>query len=280
MEPPHNRIGVVVNYCSLERPFLARCVQECLAFAGHVVVARGTRLHDGRTPEPDLPPGLPDAGVAYVTYDVDGPREPEHYPNLARLTGFEALDPACDWVLFLDADEICEGARMREFAEAAELDPRTGYKLAMYWYFRSTDLQSLMYEDSAVLVHRGLLAADTRRKLLECPVERQDIVDLAPGGVLRNVADAARTPMIHHYSWVRGDDEALLTKVRVWSHRHQRDWETALRAELARPVLGHAHTDMVFGKSYRRIDAPYFELPQSPQSPQSPQGADHTPDAC
>lgn len=253
-----HRIGVVVNYCSLERPFLDRCVRECLAFAHDVVVAFGSKLHDGETAEPAEPPQVPH-GARAVRYEVGSRRDDDlaWYCNLARLTGFRALVPACEWVLFLDADEIPDGRRMRAFAEDAALDPRTGYKLAMYWYFRRPDMQSLAHEDSAVLVHRSVLDRDPDA-LLRCPMERGDVVDLAPGGVMRFVADGALEPMLHHYSWVRATPEDLLTKLRTWSHRGQQDWEGRLRAELARPMLD-MHTDLVFGKTYRQVH-PFFDL--------------------
>jgi hypothetical protein len=257
--PAGRRLGVVLSYCSLERPFLARCLREALLFADRVAVAHGSRLHDGVTPEPELPPGLPaDPRVAFVRYEVDGPRPPDYYLHIARAEGFRAVRDHVDWVLFLDADEICEGERMRRFARDADLDPRLGYKLAMYWYFRAADLQSLVYEDSAVLVHRDVVGDPSR--LLDCPLDRDTVVDWAPGGVVRFVADGARVPMLHHYSWVRETPEALLCKVRVWGHREQRDWATMLRAELARPVVGDAHTDVVVGKSYRRVREPFFTL--------------------
>lgn len=260
------RVGVVVSYCSLEAPFLEHVLRETLKFAARVVVSYSATLHDGT---PDDLQALHRAkaafpGVVWVEYVVDRvdelmegaalSRPSAYWPNRARWEGVHALRSAdCQYVMFLDADEVPEGDRMAAFVSglAAAPDSSTpAIKLANYWYFRSPKLRSRGIEDSVVLVPRDRVSS--REAVVLCDQERND---LAREPVLRGVTDARPSPMIHHFSWVRRPED-LLKKVRVWGHAGDRDWAPLVREELARPIAP-GHVDVIFGRQYDLVDPPF-----------------------
>ena len=257
-------VGVAVSYCSLEAPFLRHVLRECLKFAAHVVVGYCATLHNGA---PDdltelhrAKEAFPD--VTFVEYAVDRVDElmdapslanrAAYWPNRARWECVKALRDECDWVLFLDADEVPEGERMAAFVRQlpAPHADAPALKLANYWYLRSPTLRYRGIEDSAVLAPRHRVR--TRDAVVLCEQERND---LAREPVLRSVSDGHPTPMIHHFSWVRSPED-LVTKVRGWSHRGDRDWEAAVRQELARPITSN-HVDVIFGRAYDTVPAPF-----------------------
>ena len=239
-------------------------LRECSKFARHVVVAYADKLHDG-TPE-DLEelhrvkPMFPH--VTFVQYHINPVDELMEEPELTRRTAYwcnrsrwealAALDPACEYVLVLDADEVPEGDRMKAFVQQLDTPAQDtpALKLANYWYMREPTLRLGGIEDSAVLVPRHRLIS--RDAVMLCNQERND---LAYEPVVRQVTDGTPRPMIHHYSWVRTPDN-LLKKVQVWSHCDDRDWVSAVRHELTRPILP-GHTDVIFGRQYDTVPDPF-----------------------
>ncbi|MEN9654521.1 MAG: hypothetical protein RL235_633, partial [Chlamydiota bacterium] len=177
---------------------------------------------------------------------------PEHFwHSAARLIGSHFLADAIETVLFLDADEICDAARFNEWLGCSDYQMHTTLKLANYWYFREPAFQANAYEDSILLAQRRALEP----KLLLCKEERDAIYSSLPGPKRRMVFGVDGRPMFHHYSWVRTQDE-MLKKVRAWGHRKDKDWETEVMREFARPFSG---TDFVHGYTYNTVE-PLIDL--------------------
>lgn len=212
------QLGIVVSYSSNEArflPALARELPRCGAL--DVVFAVGTHLFD-MEPEPE--PMVPGRVVRYNVRQ-DAREVPRHYHNLARESGVAALAPGVDWVIFIDADEVPEGDRVREWFNATELHSGTAYKIACHWYFLHPVLRAKEVEDSILLVPRSRLSQEALRD----PRERDGIVAALP--VCERMVSASE-PLFHHYSWVR-DRKGLLRKVRTWGHRNDRlDWEQCI----------------------------------------------------
>lgn len=257
------KIGCVVSYCSLERHFLKHTLRECSKFASHIVVSYADKLYD-LTPDnqhndqlvrikEDFP------HVTFVQYTIDKIDElidaPElnnravYWHNRARWEGLRVLNPECQYVMFMDADEVPEGDRVKNFLKGTQApDPLTpAVKFANWWYMREPTLRFRGIEDSVVMVPRTRVA--TRDSVVLCESERNNLAD-AP--VVRNVSDGGSSPMFHHFSWVRTPED-LVRKVQLWGHRNDRDWETAVRTELARPIQP-GHVDVIFGRMYDIVD--------------------------
>jgi tetratricopeptide (TPR) repeat protein len=223
-----NTVSVIVNYCSLEREFLPKVLAECAHFASEIVVSVGTHLYNGTEEDPEHIETLKEqyGGVQFVRYAVDAhidltaqqgvERRPHAYwPNVARWTGVQALH-AAQWVLFLDADEIPDGRRMRAWLDQTPLDIACCYHLANYWYFKSPNNQALTWEQTTILIHRSRFTDEHIFSDRE-----RDSLGFVPG--IRNcehVTGLDALPLIHHLSWVRSES-VLLTKINTWSHRDQ-----------------------------------------------------------
>jgi len=222
------KLSVIVNYCSLEREFLPKVLVECAHFASEIVVSVGTHLYNGTPEDPEHLEALraQHTGVQFAQYQVDAHidlaaqkgvehRPHAYWPNVARWTGVQALDGP-QWVLFLDADEIPDGPRMRAWLEQTQLDFNCCYHLANYWYFKSPNNQALTWEQTTILIHRNKFAEEH----IFSDQER-DNLGFVPGiKNSENVAGLDSLPLIHHLSWVRSES-VLLTKINTWSHRDQ-----------------------------------------------------------
>lgn len=178
--------------------------------------------------------------------------DPAHFwHSLSRLIGASALEEGIEMVLFLDADEIPEAARFIEWLGCSDYQLHTVLKFANYWYFREARYQAEIWEDSPVFVQRRALDPP----LLLCQEEREAIYDSLPGPKRRMVVGVDGKPMLHHYSWVRTEEE-MLRKVRAWGHREDRDWETLIRQEFSSPFKG---TDFVHGYRFQTVE-PAFKI--------------------
>jgi len=223
-----NQVSVIVNYCSLEREFLPKVLAECAHFASEIVVSVGTHLYNGTPEDPEHLGALrvQHPGVRFAQYQVNAQidlaaqkgaqhRPHAYWPNVARWTGVQTLDEP-QWVLFLDADEIPDGPRMRAWLEQTQLDFNSCYHLANYWYFKSPNNQALTWEQTTILIHRDKF---TEEHIFSD--KERDSLGFVPGIENREHAvglDAL--PLIHHLSWVRSES-VLLTKINTWSHRDQ-----------------------------------------------------------
>jgi hypothetical protein len=261
------RVGCVVSYCDLERHFLRHTVRESAKFAHHVVVVSCDALFDGTPQDSDELQSIKSEfshadDVTFVTVHIDPVDELIDAPELTRRTaywhnrmrweGVRVLRPECDYVMFLDADEVPEGDRVATWLRTlpAPTPESPAIKCANYWYLREPTLRSRHMEDSVALVPRHRVR--DRDAVMLCNQERND---LAHEPVLRSVTDGRSAPMFHHFSWVRTPED-LVRKVRLWGHKDDRDWETAVRAELRRPIVP-GHHDLIFGRGYDIVPSPF-----------------------
>ena len=223
-----NQVSVIVNYCSLEREFLPKVLAECAHFASEIVVSVGSHLYDGIQEDAEHIQGLREQfpSVEFMEYQVDiridlnlqkgVERRPHAYwHNLARWTGLQALKMP-QWVLFLDADEVPDGLRMRAWLDHTTLGLDVCYHLANYWYFKSPNNQALTWEQTTILMHRT--------KFTDADIfsdhERDNLGFIRGIQNRENVTGLDSLPLIHHLSWVRNKG-TLLQKLNTWGHKDQ-----------------------------------------------------------
>ena len=78
---------------------------------------------------------------------------------------------------------------------------------------------------------------------------------LQVGGKKRSqVSDSSGIPFVHHYSWVRTQEE-LLKKFATWGHFWERDWQQLVHNEYKQPFGG---TDFIRRYTYQQI-LPVFD---------------------
>lgn len=265
----NHSIAAVINFCSNESRFIKACLEETRRFSSQVVVPVCDHFFDG-TPEnrqlldriyaafpeclfieyPFIPKKIPKR-----LWKTIGPAHFWH--SFSRLVGYSALDEDVETVLFLDADEVPDGRRFAEWLDSSDYQQHQVLKLANYWYFREPENQSLHWEDSAVLVKRRAVQPE----LLLSKEERDELYNSLPGPKRRHVIGVDGLPLVHHYSWVRTEEE-MLKKVRSWGHRADRNWVEMVQKEFQSPFQG---TDFVHGYKYQKVTPPFhiaWELPK------------------
>lgn len=257
-KPP---VATVVNFCTNEKRYLKPCLEEALKFSRQVIVCLSDHFFDGTLEDRELLETIystfPECQfVEYPFIPAEIPQtvfkniDPAHFwHSLSRLIGVKFLDEDIESVLFLDADEIVEGEKFKSWLLSSDYHEHTVIKLANFWYFRLPEYQALQWEDSPVLVQRRAVTPE----MLLATEEREAIYASLPGPKKRMVAGPDGVPMVHHYSWVRTEEE-MLKKVRSWGHKKDRDWESLVKKEFASPFQG---TDFVHSYTFRTVSSPF-----------------------
>lgn len=244
-------IAAIVNFCSNESRFIGDCLTQAQLFAKQVIVPVCDHFFDGTVENRALLEQVykahPDClFVEFPFIPAEIPRRifnditPAHFwHSFSRLIGTSFLDEAIETVLFLDADEIPDGARFSEWLNSSDYHHNTVMKMANYWYFREPENQAISWQDSIVLVQARALSPE----LILKQEERDALYDLLPGPKRRQVTDSHGNPMFHHYSWVRTKEE-MLKKVQTWGHKADCNWLDLVHKEFSTTFQG---TDFVHG---------------------------------
>jgi hypothetical protein len=253
-----HRVGTVVNFCTNESKFIAPCLQEVLKFSRQVIVVVASHFFDGTEENRPLLSQIYRAfpKVLFVEYPFipslipksifKAVRPAAFWHCLSRLIGFSFLAKEIDWTLFIDADEVADGARVGEWLDCSGYECHAVLRLANYWYFREPIFRANVVEDSVVMVSNRTAEAD----LLLDSTERSALYDRLPGPKRRMVMGPDGEPLFHHFSWVRSEEE-MLKKVRSWGHKGERNWEELVKEEFKKPFQG---TDFVHGYRFQTVE--------------------------
>jgi len=160
--------------------------------------------------------------------------------------GWKSASPETNFILFLDADEVLDGTRFEQWLAVYPLSKMNVIKLANYYYFREVFYQAETYEDSAVLARKNLLTEPMIMDFLDRDKSFRDI----PEPKARMVLGTDNQPLVHHYSWVRNEEE-MIKKVSTWGHSHERDWVQLVKDEFANGFTG---VDFVHGYKYKTVE--------------------------
>lgn len=272
MAQQHN-IGCIIISNADDLCFLEGTLRQAANEFAQIVIATGSKLWNGE--EEDL--GKIQAfqnkhkhlsNVEFVTYNVPTDKidfmanqvTPSMYwEGHARWVALEKLKLSCEYVLFIDADEVVDGRVFRAWLDTGIYKRFDAMKLANYWYWRLPVFRAQGYlEDSAVLIKRTAI----NPFMLFSNHGRHGVFEACRGSLkAREVKDHNGEVMIHHYSWVRSKD-AMLRKVKNWGHRDDRtDWVAMVNKEFESEVTS-THTDFLKGLRYQ-IVADQFGLMQS-----------------
>jgi hypothetical protein len=220
-------VSVVISYCSKEHFFLEPILEQCSKFSDDIVVSFGSHLYNG-TPEDisyihEVAPKF--QHVKFVQYLVSPDnfngmgvhkRQQAYWHNMARWNGVMHLQYH-DWVLLLDADEIPEGEKFKNWFSSVEgtpiLNNKTTFKIANYWYFKDPTNRALVLEDSVLLIHAKYLS----KYNIFGDYERDYTIQQSGTRLIRQTRGIKGEVMFHHFSWVRSR-EGLEHKIRHWGH--------------------------------------------------------------
>jgi hypothetical protein len=240
-------LGIVIPYCSNEEDLIDLVVERAKQVSSNVVVVGMTHFFCGDEDTKLIPKlqSLAQEGViSKVMPWKHIPGAPQNYWIKAmRLHGFQHLKP-CDWVLFIDSDEVIRSPpQFLAWFESIKDTQNTSYKLSNYWYFLSKQRRSKVLEHSVLLVPHKLLHIDHFRLANS---ERENLAAAASTQVLE-VKDLEGNVMFDHFSWVRSR-EVMLRKVLNWSHREDRNWTLLVNQAFDSDLL--TTPDFVHGYEY------------------------------
>jgi hypothetical protein len=249
MQQQHN-LGCVIITNSDDLHFLRAGLVQIAPIFKDIVISIGTKLWNG---EPDDDKAI-DAfikettdlytNVRFVRYNVPGDAmkifsgqvSPEMYwEGHARWVAYESMATNIRYVMFLDSDEIVDGAAFQSWLDTGVYKTYSAMKLRNYWYWRSPTLRAVdYYEDSVVFIKNHFF----NPMYLFSNLGRHAIFENCTGVTARDVPGNDNTPMVHHYSWVRTKDQ-MMRKVNAWGHRSDRqDWPRLVEEEFSRPFNG------------------------------------------
>jgi hypothetical protein len=249
------KFATVITFCTIDRRFVNHCVRQAAKFSDEIICTFSPNLQDGRADNPEKLQAIIRENQGQTKFlAVSLQNEADKYgvsPVCGfRWAGFKALQTKPDWVLFLDADEIIDGDRFRQFLDVATLTECNAFSLRCYWYFRSANNQALKTENAGTAIRRTAM----KPEYLFHRLERWGAAQ-APLYV-HDVCGLDGLPMCHHYSWVRTKQE-MLDKVGGWGHCKDRDWTFSVEEEFKHDFAGR---DFVHGYTYRILERPFVEV--------------------
>lgn len=229
-------ITTVINYCSHDYRFLAKCCEEVSRFSKQIIVPVCDHFFDG-TPEnrelleksyAEHPNVLflefvYDKEKLYTPYVHRAPEDEDWrslWHSTARYLSFFYLDDSIEYLLFLDADEIVEGEKFAAWLQAEEYQKWDALWFFAHCYSFLPNHRTATLQQTALLAKRSAISP---LKILSAQ-ERFGLFAGLSGPKRMQILGLDKTPMIHHYSWVRSKEENL-QKIRTWGKSHLCDWE-------------------------------------------------------
>lgn len=251
-------VASIISFCTHDLRFLDKNIAAVKPFSDQILIPVCDHFYNGKPEDLNLLqkiyrkyPEVDFIEFAYRTDEVYGtpsklipgaPGWAQHWHNSARLIGSFFLKPAIDYVLFLDIDEIFNSdLRTIAFHEYEAL------RFATYWYFKTARQRATITPDGPLLVKRKRLSTP----LILNPDERMGMFERIKGRKERQFCIDGK-PIVHHYSWVRSEEE-MLSKVQSWGHHWERDWTTLMKQE----------DDFVRKYSYEEIEPVWDPLQES-----------------
>jgi len=238
-------ISTVISYCSLDQRFIHAVIEEAKKFSHDITLVCFDHLLNG---SPDNVSDVLDIpGVKTIVLPFDRSRPSRYLHSLLRWEG--AQHAQSEWILFLDADEILDGDGFKSWLDTNQSWDFDFSTFDCYWYFRDPKYQATTKEHAGLLMRRGQL--DSTVHFAEG--ERWAYIWRPNVRVRNNITDHQGQPLMHHYSWVRTQQE-MLAKVGGWGHKHDKDWATLINEEFSREFNG---TDFVHGYTYVNVENYY-----------------------
>jgi hypothetical protein len=256
------KIATIINYCSNERKFLYSALEQAKFFSDEVSVVACDHFYDGTLEniEQMRLDFSSFTNVNFFIYPFCKQFKTRYFPkksgtnfyhSLSRFVGEHFLSKDIDYVLFLDIDEIVDGERFKAWMKAFSFSEYDALYLSAFWYFREAKYQATTWEDTSLLVKKKCL---NKKNLLNVQ-ERAFIFNSVKGKKIKSICGIDNLPMIHHYSWVRSQEE-MLKKVSTWGHKNDRKWSSLVTEEFSHPFLGK---DFVHGYQFKEV-TPFIDL--------------------
>lgn len=229
------KIATIINFCTNDDRFLKKAVDEVQKFSHQILVPVCDHFFDGTEENRDLLnqtylqfPSIHFLEFRYTSDKLYTPyiqRLPTDedwgclWHSTARYLAFLYLSDEIDHLLFLDADEIVEGIKFKDWLARTNLKTSNAYWFSSYCYGFEASKRAPHLQQTALLVKREALSP---LKILNSQ-ERFGIFGSLPGPKKLDTTYLDGSPMIHHYSWVRPEEECL-KKASTWGKKHHCNW--------------------------------------------------------
>tara|TARA_Y100000034_G_C6835927_1_gene377753 strand:- start:376 stop:1128 length:753 start_codon:yes stop_codon:yes gene_type:complete len=244
------KISSILQYSTIDYRFLECNLRQLSKVSGEIIVPICTSLFNGQPEDEyklqksiELIKSYPN--TRYILFKHIPTQTPRYHHNLSRKIGTD--NAIYDWVLFVDADEIISDDFLCWFNSIKHTN--NSYWFTCYWYFRSPCYQAKQTEGAGLLTKKCYCNWN-----LNSNQERQQLFNLLPNfhnGDMGNVLSLSKTPLVHHFSWVRTKEE-MLSKVKNWGHSNDTiDWVKLVNDEFTNSFNG---TDFVHGYKYNIIE--------------------------
>lgn len=180
-------VATIINYCTNDYKFISHCINEAKIFSDQVIVPVCDHFLDG-TPE--------NRELLEKTYNENKYKvkfqEYEYGHKIAdlklcaihgyaRLIGFHLVNKDVDYILFIDADEILEGVRFKQFLNMVNFEKYNAMLFSNYYYFRDVKFRAKNIEDSIPIVKKSTLSSDLIMQTLSLGHDRLGLFKLTPG---------------------------------------------------------------------------------------------------
>ncbi|MDN3507444.1 MAG: hypothetical protein P0S94_00820 [Simkaniaceae bacterium] len=264
-----HQIATVINYCTNDYRFLDECIKRVRQFSSEIIIPVADHFFDG-TPENEellLRSYFEHPDVTFVQYRFDAKKPyglkpgvenendwTHYWHSTSRYIGFQRVSDDIEYILFLDADEICETERFIDYLEAMPYRLYSAIRFRSFNYFLRPEYRANDLWGFTLFVRKDDLDGQT----LLTPLERKGTFLDIKGSKLDNATGIDSHPLFHHYGWVRSKPE-LYKKVAMWGHKHDVDWKDRLDRLFSEPFDGTFH-DPVLHQTYTQIESPFNPL--------------------
>lgn len=231
-------LASVIHFCTNDLRFLRRCVEEAKKFSHRVIIPVCDHFFNGDPEDRQklhwIYREFSDCTFIEFAYDFDRLYSP--FPSIysskdrgwaiswhstSRLIGELFTPPDCDYLLFLDTDEIADGDGMKKWFETKEHLAFSAIRFGCYVYQRH-NVRAREYFTCALLVQRSALDP---LLMLEGD-ERTGLFEQISGNKCYKF-DFSGAPFFHHYTWVRTKPECL-KKADTWGHKYDGNWKSMI----------------------------------------------------
>ncbi len=262
----HN-LEVFLTYCTNDHRFLKKCIQETQVFCKNITILTCDHFFNGEPEDRSLlNQAYHDfADCRFIEYKYLKDRLYSPYINRSpkdndwfdfwyattRYIPFFYSFPKTEYILFLDSDEIIEGAHFKNWLDTDQYKKYDAMRWLQYYYFREARYRAKKYQIGGLMAQKSSLTPS----LLMNGDDRCGIFHSIQGNKTEGMAGIHNQPMIHHYSWVKTKNECL-KKIESWSHHWEKDWKSLIEKEFSHEFT---HLDFIDDREYETIDPPYFD---------------------
>jgi len=260
-------ITTVINYCTNDYRFIKKCVTEAKKFSHQIIIPVSDHFFNGKKENRKLLnlTYLENPSCEFIEYEFTPHKSYSKYKwfepssiesrhiwySTSRYISHFFIKKETDYILFLDADEICDGDLFLHWLNLLKYKKYFALRLACYFYFNSPLLRSTIFQNSALLIKKEGLDPFLLLELRE----RFATFSFAPEKKIKMVLNEEKIPMVHHYSWVRSKMEKII-KSETWGHFSDKNWKELIENNKEELNIKH---DPFYNLPLEKIASSFFD---------------------